>query len=183
MSTLQANDLVIQTGQGQSTASDMSIIYRTQQLSGDFSVMEGVVRPHELLAPHTHEQEDQCVYILEGELEFEIGGAGGLRFSADAGNYVLKPRGISHGFWNSKMTPVRYIELSGRDGFERFIDARSKGLQHMMQMAREGGMLIHVERIPELMAKHGLTSLAGIDATNVPGLDDMLSSPAQRTPA
>lgn len=169
MSNLTAQDFVVRTGEGESTASDMSIIYRTEQMNGDFSVMEGVVRPYELLAPHTHENEDQCVYILEGELEFEIGGAGGLRFSADAGSYVLKPRGVSHGFWNSKITPVRYIELSGRDGFERFIDARQNGLDAMLEAAMAGGMQIHVDRIPELMAEHGLKNLAGINWADVTG--------------
>jgi len=167
MSMLSAQDFVVQSGHGRSTDSDMSIIYRTEQLHGDFSVMEGVVRPFELLAPHTHENEDQCVYILEGELEFEIGGAKGLRFTASAGSYVLKPRGISHGFWNSKIEPVRYIELSGRDGFERFIDARSQGLEAMLAAAREGGMEIHIDRIPELMAAHQLKSLAGVNMDGV----------------
>jgi len=50
---------------------------------------EGVIYPNELLAPHTHDHEAQLVYIITGELEFEVGGKGGLRFSAPAGSYII----------------------------------------------------------------------------------------------
>ena len=164
MTDLNAADLLVTPGAGETTASDMVIKFRSGLLGGDFSIMEGVVRPGELLAPHTHEHEDQAVYVIDGELEFEVGGADGLRFSAGAGSYVLKPRGISHGFWNVKDTTVRYIELSGRSGFEKFIDARQDGIGAMIEAAQgDLGMTMHMDRIPALMKEHGLTGLAGVN--------------------
>ena len=74
--------------------------------------------PNELLAPHTHEHEAQLVYVITGELEFEVGGKDGLRFKAPAGSYVIKPVGIEHAFWNKGAIPARYIELSGKEHFE-----------------------------------------------------------------
>lgn len=173
MSQLSVDDLVRTSGQGDKTASDMTVIFRSALLGGDFSVMEGEVRPGHLLAPHTHTHEDQLVFLLEGDLEFEVGGKGGLRFKAAKGDYVLKPRGISHGFWNTGETTVRYIELSGRDGFEKFIDSRSEGVVHFVKNARETlDMQIHAERIPALMLEHRLTGLAGVNLSG-PGLPDL----------
>ena len=98
-----------------------------------------------------------------------MGGKDGLRFTARTGDYVLKPRGISHGFWNVGSVTVRYIELSGRDGFEKFIDSRSEGVGHFVQNARDVlDMQIHTDRVPELMLEHRLTGLAGV---NMEGLD------------
>ncbi|MCO4747080.1 MAG: cupin domain-containing protein [Proteobacteria bacterium] len=164
MSQLSVDQLVKTSGNGQKTASDMTLIFRSAALGGDFSVMEGEVRSKELLAPHTHTHEDQLVFLLEGELEFEVGGADGLRFSAKKGDYVLKPRGISHGFWNVGDVTVRYIELSGKDGFEKFIDGRQEGVASFLDNAKKQlDMEIHIERIPGLMLKHGLTGLAGVN--------------------
>jgi quercetin dioxygenase-like cupin family protein len=71
----------------------MRAIFRTERLGGHFSIMEGEVRPGEILVFHTHANEDQHMYLLNGELPFEVGGAGGLRFTAGGGSHVLKPRG------------------------------------------------------------------------------------------
>ena len=153
--------LLVEPGQGESIHT-MTIKARAEQLGGDFSIMQATVEPHQLLPPHTHLHEDQAVFIIDGELEFEIGGAGGLRFSAGPGDVVLKPRGISHGFWNIGDVVVRYIELSGQNGFERFIDGRKDGVEAFVRNAQEElGMQLHVERIPQLLREHGLTQLAG----------------------
>ena len=93
MSKLCATDLVVQPGQGEKTASDMVIIFRNAKLAGHFSIMEGEVRPKEILSFHTHANEDQHMYIINGELHFEVGGKDGIRFTAGAGSHVLKPRG------------------------------------------------------------------------------------------
>ncbi|MCP4805774.1 MAG: cupin domain-containing protein [Proteobacteria bacterium] len=164
MTALNLNELYIPRGGGEETASGMTIIARSRALGGDVSIMQGFLEPGALLPPHTHENEDQAVFLIEGELEFEIGGRDGLRFTARAGDYVLKSRGISHGFWNATDIKVRYIELSGRDGFERFIDARQGGIHRMVQTAEsELDMEMHTARIPELMLRHRLTRLAGVN--------------------
>jgi len=118
----ELKDLLKLPFEGEKTASDMVIKARTEDLAGDFSVMEGVIHPNELLAPHTHEHEAQLVYIITGELEFEVGGKDGLRFTAPAGSYVIKPRGVAHAFWNKTEVEARYMELSGKEHFQNFVD-------------------------------------------------------------
>lgn len=176
MSQYDVKDLVVPPGQGEKTSADMVIIYRNAKLAGHFSIMEGEVRPMELLSFHTHANEDQHMYIIEGELHFEVGGASGLRFTAGAGSHVLKPRGISHGFWNLGSTTARYVETSTQDGFERFVDSRSEGLGAMVQGGQsELGMSFETDRALEVMKEFRLTGLAG---ANLPSPKDLLTDPS-----
>lgn len=165
MSELRASDLLILPNAGEKSGTHLAIKIRSHLLGGDFSVMEGVLKPHELLAPHTHQHEDQAVIVLSGTLIFEVGGRDGVVFAAPSGSYVVKPRGTSHAFWNPGDEPARYVELSGRDGFERFIDSTTqKGSAQASQDAkRDFDTEFHFDRIPELMLQHRLTHIAAVE--------------------
>lgn len=177
--TLDPQDLVIHPGQGEKTASDMVMVFRNRKLGGHFSIMEGEVRPNEILAFHTHANEDQHMYIIEGELHFEIGGADGVRFSAGPGCHVLKPRGTSHGFWNTSDTTARYVETSTQDGFEHFVDGRQDGLGAMLGQATDGlGMTFEAARALEVMKEFNLRGLAG---ANLPEPRVLLADPEFRS--
>ncbi len=176
MSDLCVNELVVKPGEGEKTSSDMLIILRNAKLAGHFSVMEGEVRPKEILSFHTHSNEDQHMYIINGELCFEVGGADGIRFTAGAGSHVLKPRGTSHGFWNLGNESVRYVETSTQDGFEQFVDSRKDGLATMVSEATsELGMSFETSRTLEVMKEFSLTGLAG---ANLPSPKELLTDPS-----
>ena len=162
MFNLSPSDLVVNASNGEKTASDMVMIFRNKQLGSHFSIMQGEVRPRELLAFHTHANEDQHMFIIEGELHFEVGGKDGIRFTAGAGDHVLKPRGSSHGFWNLGDSTARYVETSTEGGFEHFVDSREDGLGAMVGGATaELGMSFEIGRAIEVMKEFGLTGLAG----------------------
>jgi mannose-6-phosphate isomerase-like protein (cupin superfamily) len=83
-----------------------------------FSLVEHPIAPRTLAAPsHVHQNEDEYSYILEGEVGFEIGDE---QFSAGPGQFVAKPRGIWHAFWNAGDAPARVLELIAPGGFERY---------------------------------------------------------------
>lgn len=170
MSTsLNLEQYLIEPHQGSASKTHLDVKVSSGLLGGDFSIMQGVMKPGDLLCPHTHEREDQCVYVIDGELEFELGGKEGLRFTARAGSYVVKPRGISHAFWNSTETPVPYIELSGQDGFERWVASHDQGtMKAVKNSKRDYAMEMHLDRIPEMLKTYNLKSLAGVD--NPPAL-------------
>lgn len=172
MSNISVSSVLRLPGQGEKTASDMVIKARTADLEGDFSVMEGVIYPEELLAPHTHDNEAQLVYIITGELEFEVGGEGGTVFTAPAGSYVIKPRGIMHAFWNKKDVESRYIELSGREYFEGFVDSKSKGDLYTITHSKDYGMTTHMKDTLRLMKEHQLKGLSMMEFPNLPELPD-----------
>ena len=169
----QLKDLLKLPGEGETTASDMVIKASTEMMSGDFSVMEGVIYPGELLAPHTHEHEAQLVYVIMGELEFEVGGADGMTFTAPAGSYVLKPRGIMHGFWNRTDEPARYIELSGKAYFEGFVKSKEKGDLYAVNHAKDFGMTTHMRDSVRLLSAHKLQGLSMMAFPKLPKLPNL----------
>ena len=173
----EIKNLLKKPGEGEKTATDMIIMARSRDMGGDFSVMQGEIKPGELLAPHTHKFTDQLVYVITSELVFEVGGADGLTFIAPAGSYVQKPRGIMHCFWNKTDTPARYIELSGRESFEGFVDSKKYGDKKSTMNAEEDwGMIMHLEEIPRLMKDNNLNGLAMTEMPNLPKMKNLLKN-------
>ena len=93
MTNLRTEDLLVGVDQGEATATDMVIKARSARLGGDFSIMHGEVRPLELLAPHTHDNEDQAVYLLEGDAEIVIAGQ---PYLVERGELLLMPADKPH---------------------------------------------------------------------------------------
>lgn len=159
------SDLLILPGEG--TASDTHLVTKVHatQLGNDYSVMEGVMKPRSLLTPHTHENEDQVVIVLNGELEFEVGGEDGTRFTAPAGSYVIKPRQSMHTFWNATDEDVRYIELSGGAGFQGFVDSSNEygSVEAARRSVDDYDLTWHYDRIPKLMLENKLSRISGVE--------------------
>ena len=155
-------DLLRLPGQGEQV-SEMVIKARADELNGQFSIMETVLQPKMMISPHHHEHEAQAVYVISGELEFEVGGEGGLRFTAPAGSYIVKPRRLQHCFWNATNEPARYIELSSGQGFEDFVyDAAEANPPQIKQLETVHQTFFAVNRIPKLLTQHQLQGLHGM---------------------
>ena len=74
-----------------------------------------------MIPPHTHAREDECSYVLQGELTCYVGGEVVL---AQNGSYVLKPRGVPHVFHSAGSETARVIEILTPGGsFEGYFDA------------------------------------------------------------
>jgi len=90
------------------------------ETGGTLAIVEHVLEPGMLGAPlHTHRNEDEYSYVLEGELTALIGGE---LIHAHAGALVCKPRGIPHTFWNQSSQQTRLLELIAPGGFEAYFD-------------------------------------------------------------
>ena len=72
-----------------------------------------------LIPPHTHTREDECNFVLKGELTWDVGSQ---TVVASAGSYVLKPRNVSHALGNTGTEPVWVVEILTPDGFEGYFD-------------------------------------------------------------
>ena len=92
---------------------------RGEQTKGTFTALENVIPPGQGPPLHTHVNEDEAWYVLEGELRFKI--AGELR-AAPAGSFVFVPRGTPHCFQNIGGTPARILVMFTPAGMERFFD-------------------------------------------------------------
>jgi len=156
--------LLIEPDGGEQTDADMVIKVPSNRMSGNFSIMHGEIGPKQLLAPHTHVHEDQIVYVLNGELVFEVGGKNGERLTAGAGSYVIKPRGIVHGFWNPNLDTVKYVEFSTRQGFEGYVRAlKDVTYETALAAGDEYDVYWDQQRTIELVSEEKLLSIRGAD--------------------
>jgi quercetin dioxygenase-like cupin family protein len=87
------------------------------QTGGALAICEMAVEPGRLIPGHLHDTEDEFTYVIDGRIGVLIGEE---EFTADAGSWVSKPRGIPHTFWNPGPTHARTIEIITPAGFERF---------------------------------------------------------------
>ena len=66
-----------------------------EQSSGDWAVVESVVRAGDEPPIHTHTREDESVYVLEGAI---VAYVGDQQFEVEAGSYAALPNNVPHGF-------------------------------------------------------------------------------------
>jgi quercetin dioxygenase-like cupin family protein len=65
--------------------------------------------------PHTHDDQTDSFYILEGELDVYVNGEW---TRAAPGAYVAAPPGIAHGFTKRDPGTVRFLNIHAPGGFE-----------------------------------------------------------------
>lgn len=65
---------------------------------------------------HTHEDEDEAFYVLDGTLQGQCAGAD---WTASAGDFVFIPRDTPHNFIVTGQTPARYLLINTPPGFAR----------------------------------------------------------------
>jgi mannose-6-phosphate isomerase-like protein (cupin superfamily) len=129
---------------------------------GRFALVEHPLVPRALgAAVHTHANEDEYTYVLEGEIGFEIGDE---TLVARPGELVSKPRGIPHAFWNAGDSPARALEIISPAGFERYFDEIAPlfavdgppGMQRLGEIAARYGLEFDQSSLPRLAQEHGL---------------------------
>ncbi len=141
----------------------LGVVFRLsgQATGGAFSLVEHPIAPGTLVPPHTHSHEDEYSYVLEGEVGVKIGDQ---EFLATAGDIIVKPRGVSHTFWNPGPRAARLLEIIAPAGFERYFDEMARVLnaggppnqEQVDSIAEKYGMTYQMEQIPELAAKYHL---------------------------
>jgi quercetin dioxygenase-like cupin family protein len=101
-----------------SLAGDPHIILASgDETNGAYAAIEVLVSPQNGPPLHTHTREDECFYILSGELTFTIAGR---THRAEAGTWVHAPRDIAHTYRNTGNAPARALVLVTPAGFEQF---------------------------------------------------------------
>jgi quercetin dioxygenase-like cupin family protein len=144
----------------------LGVIFRLsgQATGGNFSVVEHPIEPGTLVPPHTHSREDEYSYVLEGEVGVKVGDQ---EFLATVGDIIVKPRGVSHTFWNPGSQPARLLEIIAPAGFESYFEEMSRVLnaggppdqEQIARIAEKYGMTYQMEQIPELVTKYHLHDL------------------------
>lgn len=138
-------------GQG-SDAMGLVLRVSASRLGNAASIHEGVLAPDELVPPHTHGREDQCLFVVSGRVIVEVGDE---VVDAAAGDFVIKPMGISHAFWNPGPRPAHVLEISSPGGFESFYDEMAEVTrpEAAAAVAERYAMTFHHDRIDEVRAR------------------------------
>ena len=127
-----------------------------------FALVEHTIAPRALAAPlHTHEHEDEYSFVLAGRMGAQIGDE---VVEAEAGELVLKPRGVPHAFWNASDEETRVLEIVSPAGFEQYfadlapelaVD-RPPDVEALAAIRERYGLTMDFASIGRLIAEHGL---------------------------
>jgi len=144
----------------------MEVIYKIipEGTGGAFSVVEHPMEPKRLVRPHTHTREDEYSYVVEGEFGIMIGDEETL---AGPGSWVVKPRGITHTFWNPGTAAARLIEIIAPGGFAHYFEELAPILtaggppdMAKLQVVHDKyGISYNMDLVPRLKEKYGLKLL------------------------
>ena len=132
-----------------------------ERTGGAFSLVEHPLPPRALGAPvHTHANEDEYSYVLEGRVGVQLGDE---VLEAGPGDLVFKPRGVPHAFWNAGDEPARLLELISPARFENYFRAVAPLLAvperdeaALREVVARYELDIDFDTIPVLAERHGL---------------------------
>jgi mannose-6-phosphate isomerase-like protein (cupin superfamily) len=135
-----------------------------ESFGGALTIIEASIPPGEMIPPHTHTREDECNFVLEGELTLDVGGQ---IVVATVDSFVLKPRGVYHALCNTGTEPVRFVEIhtpgeleNYYDEYEQIVESamdEDERLKARVELGERYGVTWHDERIPEAMARFGIS--------------------------
>ena len=124
------------------------------------SVVEHTLPPQALAGPmHRHSREDEYSFVIEGRLGAIFGDE---EVIAGPGDFVFKPRGEWHTFWNPGTTTTRILELitpSGLEGLFRTLGEPGVEMdpEGLPALAAQYGCEVDFERTMQIVEKHGLS--------------------------
>jgi len=132
-----------------------------EDTGGGFSLVEHPMAPRALGAPlHRHSHEDEYSYVLEGRMGAQLGGE---VVYAEEGDFVFKPRGEWHTFWNAGDEPCRILEIISPAGFERFFaelvemgGVTNAAPAELEDLSRRYGLEMDPTSIPDLIERFGV---------------------------
>ena len=90
---------------------------------GRVAVMEQAAPVGLVVAPHTHEGEDEMFHVLAGR----VGGrCGDEEFTADTGGFIFLPRDVEHALWVLGDEPARLLTICGPAKFDRLVTGKGE---------------------------------------------------------
>jgi mannose-6-phosphate isomerase-like protein (cupin superfamily) len=84
---------------------------------------------------HVHRNEDEVFHVLEGELRVRVGDAD-VRIGA--GETILAPKGVPHTYRVESPEGARFLVITRRGDFERFVRAVSRPAEQPQPPTPEG---------------------------------------------
>ncbi|MER8475300.1 quercetin 2,3-dioxygenase [Mesorhizobium sp. M1163] len=124
------------------------------QTAGQFTLIE--VLESEGEAPlHVHHREDESFLVMEGEIEFEIGGKA---IMAGPGSFLFGPRDVPHRY-TVKRGPARMLFFFTPGGFEELLRATSVPTADR-RIPPDGEGMPDMETFPDVVRRYGCELLS-----------------------
>lgn len=115
-----SHELFMKPSQGTSFSIPGSILTFkavSEDTNGQYTLIEEQVDPDSGPPPHIHHQQDSASYILEGELEFQLGDQTVI---ATPGTFLYSPKGHLHTFRNNTTQRAKMLTWCMPAGIEQF---------------------------------------------------------------
>jgi quercetin dioxygenase-like cupin family protein len=84
---------------------------------GAYALTETILVAGSEPPPHIHHSEDEAIYVLEGELSFQVGDS---KFERGPGSFVFMPKDVAHGFTVLGGEETRVLFIFSPPGIEGF---------------------------------------------------------------
>jgi mannose-6-phosphate isomerase-like protein (cupin superfamily) len=99
---------------------DIRVWVRNKMTGGVFSNVECAVAPKVMgPPPHKHKDLDELMYVVEGTANVMVEGE---FIEVPAGAWHLRPRGLTHTFFNASDKPLRFFDMYFNQPFEEFLE-------------------------------------------------------------
>ena len=96
-----------------------------ERTNGAYLALVGAIPAGDEAPPlHSHPQTDEGFYIATGELTFQVGDQA---FVAEAGSFVVVPRGVVHTAYNSGTAPMQGVLIISPGGAEHIVEPVDAG--------------------------------------------------------
>lgn len=137
----------------------------SESVCGSSAVVEHTLEAKSIGAPmHKHTYEDEISCVLEGELSVI---QNGIEQTAGPGEYIIKPRGIFHTFWNATNKRIRFIEIISPGNFEYYFaeiepflaNGQPPQIDKLAAAAKKYGLEMNRTGADEIIKKYGLNPL------------------------
>jgi mannose-6-phosphate isomerase-like protein (cupin superfamily) len=126
---------------GAGVGDDPSLKASRRSTGGALSVFETTIGAGPPL--HVHDREDECFYVLDGELAIRCGAD---TFDAPAGSFAFLPRGRPHRFW-AKGPAARLLLITVPGGIEDYFHQINKASND--EERRQIGEQYRIRVVPE----------------------------------
>jgi quercetin dioxygenase-like cupin family protein len=126
-----------------------------EQTGGTFSITENLARRGNASPVHSHDHEDETIFVLDGDLRVFTGDE---EHSAGPGTVAVLPRKISHAYVVTSAT-ARFITLHMPGGFEQFAAEVGRPAE-TLTLPPEPAVPPDLAELTQIAARHGITILA-----------------------
>ena len=150
--TAPVSSIVLGPGEGRTVPSPpggrLSYKIRSDQTAGAVTVLEAVAPPGSGPPLHRHNDADELIYVLEGELRVRLDAE--LR-DAPPGSFVFIPKGLAHTWQNAGKSPARLLGVltPASPGLEEFFE-RAAGIAEHRRLAEGFKRFAHEARMEVL---------------------------------